>query len=1408
MTIPDAERTAPPRRSTREKKVAQPFALSSPSKRKRVGDADDDQQLSDVDVPVPGDSDEEDEYVGARKPKTGAKGKARARGPPAPKKPRRVKPIDEAGKVPTRRGRKPKEGATATARVPAEAKISDDNALFNSIMNPAAALQSTVEDFLDSFQQAPGPALADLITCILRTCGSNESVDADRAVDYDGIVDALDDFTEALKEDEAPTYPLTSKHPMFKKLRKSLSEFLTRLVQASAEMGTLYTSDLLMTIQAWVIAMSSSQLRSFRHTATVIALEIETVLCDVAAEVEKEAELVTRQRDGERKRKGAKGTASGREKEFEIKAKEVKDRRAKLSEFLKEFFDGVFIHRYRDLDPSIRAECVHAMGEWLKRFPAHFLDNQYLRYIGWVLSDANNHVRLEAVRALVSLYAKEDYIVSLQSFTERFKPRLVEMATGDTEIPVRVAVVQVLSAVDAHGLLDESQRASLCLLVFDKDAKVRRAVSSFVRGVWDDATEQRLVGKKNPSEKEKKRAGLKALAQLLVQWGRFLDRASAESGEDLDGESSSQGDGPSATGPERSVASSTEQKSRIALAVEALWEEVEIVDDWEAMLDLLLLDHSAGTDPSQGGTPVSARRKKTKRVVDDALVDEAWRLEEAEEAILLDVFVAALRKARAVAAFGKKGEEEAVASEITRELINALPRLIAKHQTDESRIANVLLIPELMNMDLYLEMRMVTAYESLWDDVSKQFLTHASPTVLANSIAAIRQLMAATSLSNTNSTKILELEDELATTLRDAVGGRDELEVSTFSDDEAHVLGAICARICALAGSRDLTAWMEEDEGGKQSSAWDIICALAERGRLGYKEEELMVERALQVLSLHIIWKAKHFIRAQDSSDREQLQEALREQRDVLLEKLTEYAVGTQSNTLLGVRRAAFQNLLTLYTLFSANSEGVEQIDTPLAPLALSMGDEMQYRCAGFVQAEIERYAEELEGDRPTRHEESDAGSDSDTDNAPETSEKKTRGAKGKGKKVDHEDVNVIKSRALLEQEYVLNATLTSFLRALKAGVIHARHGALLLVHYGRLGSAVDLSTRLMVDILREEGMAKDNGKLVVEVIVDSLRESFTLVLDRIVETEQHALGLAKALAPCLIMRGAQLSVIRKLASEYIVEIHTTLLSWITKKISAYETMKNKRRRNKSILFFKVLQHLLVGIDARDALNIKAHLDQDLAMLHIEIPPTSKAWEPYRAYEKRLSTASTKEKGMHCPSDKQLRSDDRDPSGHSKKAGKAGLGGVKSNDFVSSGGEEAEADDIIETNGIASQPTARKVRPRPAFRKQPSQNGADGTQSELTELTEDERFPEPEPRPTQTQHSVNGTSASLVRSPSPSRIESTPAKRTPGRKRALSPDVGLGSTQEVAALVSPGGDTSPEPTQADEIVIRRKRVRH
>jgi len=66
-------------------------------------------------------------------------------------------------------------------------------------MNVASPLQSSAEDFLESLQQSPGAALAELINLVLRSCGCNDSVDADQAVDFDGIVSTLDDFTESLK---------------------------------------------------------------------------------------------------------------------------------------------------------------------------------------------------------------------------------------------------------------------------------------------------------------------------------------------------------------------------------------------------------------------------------------------------------------------------------------------------------------------------------------------------------------------------------------------------------------------------------------------------------------------------------------------------------------------------------------------------------------------------------------------------------------------------------------------------------------------------------------------------------------------------------------------------------------------------------------------------------------------------------------------------------------------------------------------------------------------------------------------------------------------------------------------------------------------------------------------------------
>jgi hypothetical protein len=80
-------------------------------------------------------------------------------------------------------------------------------------------------------------------------------------------------------------------------------------------------------------------------------------------------------------------------------------------------------------------------------------------------------------------------------------------------------------------------------------------------------------------------------------------------------------------------------------------------------------------------------------------------------------------------------------------------------------------------------------------------------------------------------------------------------------------------------------------------------------------------------------------------------------------------------------------------------------------------------------------------------------------------------------------------SRVKLEREYEFMEIISTFLRAIRAGAIHPSHGAILLAHYGRLGPTFDLCCKVIVDVLREEGLLNNNGDLVVTAIVQSLQE-------------------------------------------------------------------------------------------------------------------------------------------------------------------------------------------------------------------------------------------------------------------------------------------------------------------------------
>lgn len=45
------------------------------------------------------------------------------------------------------------------------------------------------------------------------------------------------------------------------------------------------------------------------------------------------------------------------------------------------------MHRYRDVDPNIRMSCIQSLGVWILSYPTLFLQDLYLKYLGWTLND-------------------------------------------------------------------------------------------------------------------------------------------------------------------------------------------------------------------------------------------------------------------------------------------------------------------------------------------------------------------------------------------------------------------------------------------------------------------------------------------------------------------------------------------------------------------------------------------------------------------------------------------------------------------------------------------------------------------------------------------------------------------------------------------------------------------------------------------------------------------------------------------------------------------------------------------------------------------------------------------------------------------------------------------------------------
>lgn len=58
-----------------------------------------------------------------------------------------------------------------------------------------------------------------------------------------------------------------------------------------------------------------------------------------------------------------------------------------LKSCVSNLFQAVSAKRFRDVAPDIRALVIQGIADWTSSMPAEFLQDQYLKYVAWALSD-------------------------------------------------------------------------------------------------------------------------------------------------------------------------------------------------------------------------------------------------------------------------------------------------------------------------------------------------------------------------------------------------------------------------------------------------------------------------------------------------------------------------------------------------------------------------------------------------------------------------------------------------------------------------------------------------------------------------------------------------------------------------------------------------------------------------------------------------------------------------------------------------------------------------------------------------------------------------------------------------------------------------------------------------------------
>ncbi|KAF2148262.1 STAG-domain-containing protein [Myriangium duriaei CBS 260.36] len=768
--------------------------------------------------------------------------------------------------------------------------------LYAEIFASDKSVEEVVSEWVQRFDEHESAALAEIVNFVLRCCGCESEVTNYDVEDVDSANNKLGDLQEEFQAQNVTDYPIILRTKAGITLKHTMEEFFKILIKTIDAADIIFTRvELIENVQVWLSTMSAAQNRPFRHTATVASLAVIDALCDIGRDCATTAATAKRQGENMRKGKGAnKKRASGLDKD----AEKAKQKQTFVDTAVKDWFDTIYIHRYRDIDPKIRVDCAEALGRWITTYPDEFFDAAHLRYLGWVLSDTNSHARHEVLKSLIKLYEQKDRLAGLKVFTERFRERIVEMAALDSETSVRASAIKLLNLLRSAGYLEPDDIDMVGRLIFDADQRVREAVVPFFTASHGDIYESKvedLGGEDTIDEemgdvaKSNDRPGLpwlklKCLAEVLEAYDAFDPKMSKHTVQGSSGQFRLHAE---------------EVESRFVTVGESLYHDTDIIQDWETLAKYLLYDTSEGAqNGSADGTA--------------AQLKEFCKLSAREEYVLLELLNVSIRQhvtELLEASAERKGKKtkrqrEDLADEqesSAREIANLIPQLLKRFGDSPDTALAVLRLERIVDLNALSEI-----YKTVLDDIEKQFLTHGNEEVMTEASRALLRARTYDELGDETEEKIEELWEETLDTFRrlcasidpSARGGQppNVLDGLTKTVYRLERLSSISNPTQHLSAVPEAPKTKSRGKQPAQVSALELLTALARRAainedtqgdRATAQAEDALSSHAAQTLGFHVLWTTSTIVKGLPSSPPESQSSHLLTIRASLISTLT-----------------------------------------------------------------------------------------------------------------------------------------------------------------------------------------------------------------------------------------------------------------------------------------------------------------------------------------------------------------------------------------------------------------------------------------------------------------------------------------------------------------------------------------